>query len=370
MGAGVFGCKTRKFVGNSLRLTNPVTPSYENHPASVNTDVLRFLRSPRSYGGDVARVETIETHHAWVFLVGGHCYKMKKSRASARKTAYSLDERKRLCEEEYRLNRQLSPDTYIGVVPLVADEGGGLRIGGDGRVVEWLVKMRRLPDECLFHRAVERGAVGTADVTRVVATLVDFYREALRCHPGRTAYMTRLRSEIAETGDALRHPDFGFDTSVIDRCLAGMNDYLATHVTAIEARDRDGLIREVHGDLRPEHVCLLSDRVEIIDRLEFDADLRCLDCVEELAFFCMECRYIAQDWIESVCIDAYESLSGDEVPRSLWRFYAARRACVRAMLCAWHSQDDDRPEHWLSRGRRYLALAEASVAAMAGGASA
>ena len=32
-----------------------------------------------------------------------------------------------------------------------------LRIGGDGRVVEWLVVMRRLPAELMLDRALQSG---------------------------------------------------------------------------------------------------------------------------------------------------------------------------------------------------------------------
>jgi aminoglycoside phosphotransferase family enzyme len=39
---------------------------------------VRALRSSAAYPDQVAWVEVIETHFAWLFLVGGHAYKLKK----------------------------------------------------------------------------------------------------------------------------------------------------------------------------------------------------------------------------------------------------------------------------------------------------
>ena len=53
-------------------------------------------------------------------------------------------------------------------------------------------------------------------------------------------------------------------------------------------RAEDGRIIEAHGDLRPEHVCLLEPEPVIIDCLEFSRDLRTLDAAADLAFLAQE----------------------------------------------------------------------------------
>src|SRR5262249_61103881 len=47
----------------------------------------------------------------------------------------------------------------LGGVPVTRD-GGRLRVEGAGEVVEWAVKMERLPDDATLERRLERGAVG------------------------------------------------------------------------------------------------------------------------------------------------------------------------------------------------------------------
>ncbi len=55
---------------------------------------------------------------------------------------------------------------------------------------------------------------------------------------------------------------------------------------------------EGHGDLRPEHVCLL-DRPVVFDGVEFSLPLRCSDVISELAFLAMECDFLSAHSLES-----------------------------------------------------------------------
>ncbi len=334
------------------------TPVDDYLPPS-ECDKVAFLSSPDSYPEPPESVSVIETHHAWVFLTDRHAYKMKKPFRRGRLEYSTLASRRYLCNEEYRLNLPLAPFTYLGVLPLVADEKGELHIDGDGRPVEWLVKMHRLPEERMLDNAAAAGRVRRDDIERLTEKMLDFYISARPCQVGPDAYVTRLRDEVAATDSELRNPDFGFPPPLLDDLVARLTAYIDAEQKLLESRQQNKLVREVHGDLRPEHVCILSEGdVEILDRLEFDPDLRCLDCVEELAFFGLECRVIGQAWIEDVCIECYQNRGHDNAPSHLWKFYAARRAVVRAMLSAWHTLDGDDRHRWLHRGHNYLALAE------------
>ena len=106
---------------------------------------LAFLRRPASYGGCTRRVETIETHMSWVFLTDAHAYKLKKPVHQDLFDFRSLAARRHYCEEELRLNRRLAPDVYLGIAVLSIDRLGRLHLGQHGTVVDWLVRMRRLP---------------------------------------------------------------------------------------------------------------------------------------------------------------------------------------------------------------------------------
>jgi aminoglycoside phosphotransferase family enzyme len=75
------------------------------------------------------------------------------------------------CGEELRLNRRLSDDIYLDIVPLLLDASGRLRLAGDGRAIDWLVKMRRLPASRMLDRLIVSGLATSQDVQRVVTRL-------------------------------------------------------------------------------------------------------------------------------------------------------------------------------------------------------
>jgi aminoglycoside phosphotransferase family enzyme len=321
-------------------------------------DKIAFLSLPDSYPEPTTSVSVIETHHAWVFLTDRHAWKMKKPFRHGRVEYSSLAARRHLCSEEYRLNLPLAPLTYLGVLALRIDEDGGLHIDGDGRPVEWLVKMHRLPEQHMLDVAAPANRVRREDIERLMQKLLDFQAAAPPCRPGPVGYVSRLREEVAATVREIRKPAFGFPAPQVEAVAGRLHAYIESEQELLDSREQNGCVRELHGDLRPEHVCLLpGGDVEILDRLEFDPALRCLDCVEELAYFGMECRVIGQPWIETVCRQCCRARR-DDAPAHLWQFYAARRASVRAMLSAWHTLDGDDREQWLRRGRNYLLLAD------------
>ena len=91
------------------------------------------------------RVEVRHTHISVVFLAGGHAYKIKKPVDLGFLDFTTLEKRRHFCEEEVRLNRRLAPTVYLGVVP-VTRTGDAVESEGTGEVVEWAVKMERLPE--------------------------------------------------------------------------------------------------------------------------------------------------------------------------------------------------------------------------------
>lgn len=327
----------------------------ESAPSEI--EKVGFLSLPGSYPEGTGAVSIIETHHAWVFLTDTYAFKMKKPSRIGQPDSSALSARRLLCLEELRLNRRLARKTYLGVIPLVVTPGGNLELEGDGAPVEWLVKMRRLPRDRFLDVAGRSGGVTEADIDMLMRKLHRFHRAAATCSVGRS-YPERLHDELAAHGNELTKARFGYAPTLTKPVLAGQEDYIEANIELLDGRQRDGYVSENHGDLRPEHVCLLPGREpEIIDCLEFDPDLRCLDRVEEIAFFGLECRALEMTWIERHCIEWYRTHSDDAVPASLWSFYAARRATMRAMLCAWHTLDTGPVDHWLERGRTYLEFA-------------
>src|SRR5712691_4021668 len=118
-------------------------------PSSLPT-LLTALARPECYPHHPAQVEVVQTHISAVFLAGNVVYKLKKPVRFSFLDYSTLALRQHYCQEEVRLNRRLAPTVYLGVAPVLFT-GDIYKVEGvslsDTRVVDYLVKMRRLPEE-------------------------------------------------------------------------------------------------------------------------------------------------------------------------------------------------------------------------------
>ena len=98
---------------------------------------------PAAYDHAAPDPRLLDAHISWVLIAGEVVYKLKKP-VNLGFADFSTRELRRNCREEVRLNRRLAPDTYLGVVHVVARDGSYF-VFGDGEPIEPAVHMRRLP---------------------------------------------------------------------------------------------------------------------------------------------------------------------------------------------------------------------------------
>jgi len=179
-----------------------------------------FLSNPGNYPEKLTAVEVVQTHMSCVFLTDRHAYKLKKPVRYDFLNFSTVEARRVDCEEELRLNRRLARDVYIDVVPLVLTRDGGLVLGGAGKVVDWLVKMHRLPARLMLDRAIRDGNVRRDDVRRCALVLADFYRrsEPVAMDPGE--YRDRFRMDILADQRALAAPNCGLPPALLESVTA------------------------------------------------------------------------------------------------------------------------------------------------------
>lgn len=336
-----------------------------NTPLPSLADKVGFLRDPAHYPAPTRSVETVETHISWVFLTESYAYKLKKPLRCGYLDFSTLEARRIDCEEEVRLNRRLAAAVYLGVLPLVLGDDG-LRLGGRGPPVDWLVKMRRLPAARMLDSLIRSRTVTEAPIRQLARLLASFYAGARAEPMGAARYRARLAQQIAESGHELARTEFGLPRARVVRLAAAQTEFVQRQASVLDERVARGRIVEGHGDLRPEHVCLLPDPV-VIDCLEFKRDYRILDPLDELGYLALECERLGMPEIGPWLLIAYAEASGDMWPAALLHFYQSCRAALRAKLAVWHLTDVDdgrrqAPEKWVAAARDYLGLAERHIA--------
>jgi aminoglycoside phosphotransferase family enzyme len=317
-----------------------------------------FLKQPSVYPHSPSKVEAKETHMSWVFLVNGFAYKLKKPVSNGLFDFKTLDARLQNCIEEMRVNKRLANEIYLGIVPLVIDEEGNLQLGGQGKIVDWLVQMKGIPEENFLDLAIRSKKTRKELIESGARVLTEFYKKAMPVETDAVSHRKKLKEEIVASYAGLMDPVYHFPPPVVKEITNKLIQFLDSHFLLFDNRIAKGKIIEAHGDLKPEHICLVP-RCAFIDALEFSKELRTMDIAEELSFLDMECEMMGDAVTGQIFFDYYQKLSADIIPEPLIFFYKSKKAFLRAFLVARHLIDPgykDDPK-WLIRANAYLQMA-------------
>ena len=325
-------------------------------------DKVTFLKNTQTYPEIPNKVEVIETHMSWGFLTQDFVYKLKKP-VKSNSLDYSTSlKREKNCHTEVALNKRLAPNVYLAVVPITVDNNGKLWLQGDGEAIDWLVKMRRLPRERMLDYAAQNHTVKEIDIINFTRVLVNFYKNVNRVVMAPNDYCTRFKEFILENSQELLLSHYQLPKNLVNSIITKQLHFLHKNSKCLVQRANENKIVEAHGDLRPEHICLLKEPV-IIDCLEFSRELRILDPVDELSFLALECERLSSPFIGKLVMKIYADCANDFPPEMLIHFYKSFRACVRAKLAVWHLKDSQVLDHamWTQRAINYLNLANKYV---------
>lgn len=330
------------------------------------TAKVRFLSEGVHLGEPGVAVERVETHFAWVFLTPQHVYKLGKPVRDRSLNTLSIEARRARCNEELRLNQALAPGVYLETLPLMIEPDGRMKLSRAGEaiepesggIVDWLLHMRRLPAARMLDRLIAAGTWRSAELEAVAAHLHGFYAQTPARPMSGPMYCQRLVAGIQRNrGELLAARSVGVDASKVAEIASLQQHWVDANRATLMQRAGQRMIRDCHGDLKPEHICL-GPPVSVIDRLEFDADLRLLDPLEDLCFLWLECIRLGAPLVGEAVVHRYLSMSGQETASALSDFYLSHRALTRAKLAAWRlAEPDGDHARWRARLQDYVRLA-------------
>ncbi|MCE6967256.1 hypothetical protein [Cereibacter sphaeroides] len=294
---------------------------------------------------------------AHVFLFADDVLKLKKPVVLGILDHRTLAARHRACAAEVRLNRELAGGSvYRGLLPLVVDDGR-MGVGGSGEVVDWLVYMQRLPADRMLDRLItERRAVEPSLLSLLMRDLASFYGRTRRAPEGH--YLARLRQEAQMNSEHLAAMAAHVPQVPVARLAAACAHRIRTYKHEIARRERRGLIVDGHGDLRPEHVCLLAHPV-VFDRVEFSRDIRLADPFDEVGHLALECGLLGAPDLAGPLLVALDAAGVPAPSAGLLATYRLFRCLTRARLCLDHLRDEGRTDiaRWIAKASAYLAEA-------------
>ena len=308
-------------------------------PSNIDfTQLIAGLSQPAAYDHPVDGIRTAETHISVVILTGPFAYKIKKPVDLGFLDFTTLERRKFFCDEELRLNKRLAEDLYVDVVKIAGDPAAP-RINGAGRILDYAVKMRQFDPAAQLDVVIDNDGLNRAHVERFAIEIADFHAAAAVA----SVQDDYARQEVL-VGRMLENFERSRPCADDDRIsakLKGIETWshrsLQRNAVRFAERKRDGFVRECHGDLHLANLLLMDDRIKAFDCLEFNAQLRWIDVMSEIAFTVMDLEYHGRPDLGAVFLNRYLERSGDYQGVDLLRHYLCYRAMVRAKVACLRS---------------------------------
>lgn len=305
--------------------------------------LVRSLRDRLSRRGR-RDVDLHETPLSWVLLAGPLALKIKKPVRVPFVDFTSVAARRRNCAEELRLNRRLAPTLYRAVLE-VRGTADAPRFRGEGPTIDAILCMRRFPERALLSERLAGGALEPRHVDALASCIAAFHDDAeivRDVDPEETTFAA-LESVLSQLA---RHAAPGWCVRASHWAAASRG----TLAPLMRRRRDEGFVRDVHGDLHLANTLALGDEATAFDCLEFDASLRRIDLLSDVAFLTMDLRAHGRGDLAWRFLDRYLAERGDFGGLPLLRFFEASRACVRALVGTMSPLDT-------AAGPNYLGLA-------------
>ncbi|WP_254070177.1 AAA family ATPase [Acidisphaera sp. L21] len=295
--------------------------------------------------------ETSETQISAVFVGKDVVFKLKKAVRLAFLDFTTLEARRHFVQRELALNAPAAPGLYRDVLPITRGPDG-LRLGGEGEAVEWVLRMAPIPPGNFLLDQVASGLSDSMLDALGDMVAADHARRSPApghdpTHPGRNA-----------RGNAKAALDAGLPPERVAEWLSGAEQALDATTPLLAVRAAAGLVRRAHGDLHLGNICLWNGAPVPFDALEFDEAMATIDLGYDLAFLLMDLDRRAGRAAANRVLNRYVARTGDASLVRVLPAFLSRRAMVRA-----HVTGD---AGYLDAALAYLRPARSRVVAIGG----
>ncbi|RUM27849.1 MAG: gluconokinase [Aquifex sp.] len=300
----------------------------------------------------------VQTHTSWVLILSDVVYKIKKPVNFGFLDYSTLEKRKEMCYKEVDLNRRLCKWIYLGVVP-ISEENGEWIVEKDTNVVEYAVKMRKIPEDRVLSNRLDSST--KEDLIKVALTVADFHQKAKRVDEfGKIEIMKFNTDEnFSQTekyiGITINKKDYEF---IKDKT----NRFYEVYKDLFEKRISEGKIRDGHGDIRTEHVAFLEEGICIFDCIEFNDRFRYGDVLNDMCFLSMELKYFGREDLAKAYEEAYREFTKDEDFEIMLPFFKCYRAYVRGKVNSFLLDDpslkEEEKKEAKARAEKFFKLAK------------
>ncbi len=310
--------------------------------------LIQAMQQPEFYPHPVlAPIKLLQTHISYVLLTGDYAYKVKKPADFGFLNFSTLDRREYFCQEELRLNQRLCPELYLQVLPLGQKTDGSFTWDlSASEICDYAIQMRQFDQAQLFSRLFEANQLTPELMIKLGRQLAEFHRQAAT-----DAEITDYASpagvkQVVENSYGLGQGFIGRSQTEaqFQGTKAFTDQFFIDHQDWLIERQGLGKIRECHGDIHLNNICLFNDEIQIFDCIEFNKEFRNIDVIYDAAFLVMDLEFRGRADLANIFLNAYIEWSGDYAGAILLPLYLSMRAYIRGNVNSLALNDPAIPE--------------------------
>ena len=331
----------------------------------MDPTLLERMLDPGFYPRPTSRIEHLQTHISHIFLTQDRAYKVKKPVNFGFLDFSTLEKRIHFSFQEVALNSRLSPDIYLGVRGLGKIDGQWKWLEPDDQGVEEVaVEMIRLPQEGFLQHLIMKDQVPPDAIDKVAKRVALFHQET-PSDPSKA--ILGMSEKFKENTDENFHQTREFINLSISQSQWKLikektEEFYKAKGFIMRERAREGNVKDCHGDLHSQHICLWKGKVYIFDCIEFNERFRYGDVASEVAFLMMDLEFLMKPQLARAFLDRYLEERRDETLTQVLDFYKCYRAFVRGKVESFRLKDPSiahaEKQEALLRAHRYFFLAE------------
>jgi aminoglycoside phosphotransferase family enzyme len=309
--------------------------------------------------------ELMETHISWVILCDQFVYKIKKPVQYSFLDFSTLALRLHYCNREIELNKRLTQNVYIEVVPIHEWQENIIIGGHKGTIIDYAVKMHKLDTGKRMDVLLTQHLVTEADIKKLAEKIASFHKSTKIIYQKDLLEIQAKFNDLEAEKELLSNqPDSTLGVIIAD-AIEFSDKFLIKNKALMAGRLRNGFYRDCHGDLHSRNIFLLPDPVPF-DCIEFNDDFRQIDVLNEVAFLCMDLDAFAHKNLSALFLKHYNHFFPTiktKAEHNLFIYYKSYRANIRAKVNSLRAKSATGEErsNSLAMVKKYLHLLESYI---------
>jgi len=284
-----------------------------------------------------------ETVISELFFTPRFVYKIKKPVNLGFLDFGDKKERFRITKYEFEVNKKFAPSIYLGLVPIRKYDGKP-SLGSQGEILEYAVKMVRLPQSGQLSSLLAKSKVNEDLVRKIANTIArahaKFPFERKNAKYGRPA--TTLKN-LKQTHSLLRKDALGrfLTPAELNFCQNKSLLYFKKLVPEFKKRAREKRIQKIHGDLHSENIFVKNEIPYLTDAILPINEWAYGDCAYDLGALAMDFDAYQNPQLSKKLVEYYSLKRKDREINKVIGFYKMRWAGVRLWVNSLAAKKDD-----------------------------